>query len=54
MDPIQHLESALRDVGAAKIAVGNELGKSGNLPLAYTRITEAEKKLKEAIRDCKR
>jgi hypothetical protein len=54
MDLLKQLEGALRDVEAAKVAVGNDLDKGGSLAFAYTRIIDAEKKLKDAIRDCKR
>lgn len=52
MDLKRELESALRDIVAAKVAVGNELDKGGNVPFAYARITDAERKLKAAIRKC--
>lgn len=54
MDLLKQLEGALRDVEAAKVAVGNDLDKGSSLPFAYTRIIDAEKKLKDAIRSCKR
>ncbi|WP_193316766.1 hypothetical protein [Janthinobacterium rivuli] len=52
MDIKRDLERALRDLQAAKAAIAGELEKGGNLPHAYAKLSDAERKIKDAIRSC--
>lgn len=48
---VHELKRALREIESAKAAVASALDKDGNLSFAYSKLTEAESKVKRAIRD---
>jgi hypothetical protein len=52
MDIKRDLERALRDLQSAKAALAGELEKGGNIAHAYAKLNDAERKIKDAIRNC--
>lgn len=52
MDIKRDLERALRDMQAAKAAIAGELEQGENIRKAYAKLSDAERKIKDAIRNC--